>query len=270
MRGHPDRTAGVRAQGRKRQARRDRRARSRRRTAGDVIDRPRIMHRTVMGVVAGRSVGELHHLQRAQPDRAGILQALQRRRGRGRDEIAANLRAAGDHLAGLVIHVLVRQRHAVQRAGEISLCQRRVGGIGRRQRLVGVDGHERVETGLPLRDAVEAGLRHLARRDALFCDRLRDLGQRQQCGLGAHFATFCACTTQKRRGLQIERQRARDRRKALERRTDGIGDTRGDIGAHGHARDVSHCLDLFCCRSCHAVSAPFDGARLWPEPGIAI
>ena len=87
-----------------------------------------------MRIVTGRAVGELRHLQRAQPDRAGILQALQCRRRRGRDEIAPDLRAAGNDLAGLVIHVLVRQRHAMQRAAAFALRKRRVGGIGGRQR----------------------------------------------------------------------------------------------------------------------------------------
>ena len=53
------------------------------------------------------------------------------------DEIAADLRAAGHDLARVVIHVLVRQRHAVQRAAIVAFRQRRVGGIGRRQRGVG-------------------------------------------------------------------------------------------------------------------------------------
>ena len=39
--------------------------------------------------------------------------ALQRARCRRRNEVAANARAAGHDLSGLVIHILVRQRHAV-------------------------------------------------------------------------------------------------------------------------------------------------------------
>src|SRR5260370_23913956 len=74
----------------------------------------------------------------------------------------------------------------------------------------------------------------------------------------------------KGRGLKVERQRAGDRRKSFERRTDGIGDARGNFSAHGHARDVSYRLDLLGRRSRHAVSAPFVGARLWPEPEMAI
>ena len=271
MRGHPDRAAGVRAQRRKGQPRRDRRARSRRRAAGDVIDSPGIMHRAVMGVVAGRAVGELHHLQRAQPNRAGILQALQRGRGRGRDEIAADLRAAGHHLAGVVIHVLVRQRHAVQRAAAVALGQRRIGGIGRLQRRFGFDRHEGIETRLPLRDPVEAGLRHLARGDALVA---RSPSRPRSATSGP-----ARCSFRNLRGSAPDRKVAGSRSNgsvpAIGAKPSKAGPIElamrvGDLGADGHARDVGHRLDLLRSRSCHAVSAPFAGARLWPEPGIAI
>jgi hypothetical protein len=152
-----------------------------------------------MGVVAGRSIGEFRHLQRAQTNRPGILQALQGCRGRRRNEIASDFRAAGDQLAGVVIHVLVRQRHAVQRAATVTFRQRRVGSIGGRQRLLRFDRHEGVETGLPLRDPIETGLRRLPRREAPLGDRLRDRRQRHQGRFSAHlvdvhFAVLTACT----------------------------------------------------------------------------
>jgi hypothetical protein len=147
------------------------------------------MHRTVMRVVAGRPVSELDHLQRAEANRAGILQPLQGGGGGGRNPVAANFGAAGDDLAGVVIHVLVRQRHAVKHAAIVSFRQRRVGGIGRGQRLLRFDRHECIEARLPVRDAVEAGLRHLARRHALLRNRLCYFRQRKSCGFGrAHLA----------------------------------------------------------------------------------
>ncbi len=228
------------------------------------------MHRSVMAVVAGRSIGEFRHLQRAQPNRAGILQTLQCGRGCGRNEIAADFRAAGDHLAGVVIHVLVRQRHAMQRAADLAFRKRRIGDVGCRQRGVGFDRHEGIEAGLPLLDAVEAGLRHLARRESLLRDRLRDRGQRQQCRFRAHFEVFSVWTTAKVAGSRSNGSVPAIARKTFERRANRIGDARGDLGAHGHARDVGHRLDLLGCRSRHAASAPFAGARLWPEPGMAI
>src|SRR3954447_16599072 len=148
------------------------------------MDIPGIMNRTVMRIMAGRPVGELHHLQRAEADRAGILQPLQRGGGGGRDPVAANFGAAGDDLAGVVIHVLVRQRHAMQRAATVSFRQRRIGGIRRSQRFLLLDRHERIEARLPLRDAGKAGLRHLARRHALACDGLGYFRQRKSCGFG--------------------------------------------------------------------------------------
>ena len=117
MRGHPDRAAGIGAQRRKGQPRRDRRARAGRRAAGDVIDVPGIAHRAVMRR-CGRSAR-----RRTPPSaasRAGSVPASFSRCSAVEvvvgDEIAADLRAAGHDLAGVVIHVLVRQRHAVQRA----------------------------------------------------------------------------------------------------------------------------------------------------------
>src|SRR5215469_5496520 len=151
------------------------------------------MHRAVMIVVAGRAIGELRHLQRAEPDGAGIFQPLQRRRGRARDEVAADQRAAGHDMAGVVIHVLVRQRHAMQRAAVLALGERCVGLAGCLQRLFGFDRHEGIELRLPLRDAMQAGARHFVRGELLAGDRLRDGGQAHQGGLGAHFTTCAVC-----------------------------------------------------------------------------
>ena len=68
-----------------------------------------------------------------------------------------------------------------------------------------------------------------------------------------------------RRGLQIERQRAGDGCKAVERRADGIGDARGDLGAHRHAGGVGHRLDLFgSVWSC--VCSPLAARGCGPSP----
>ena len=149
--------------------------------------------------------------------------------------------------------------------------KRGVGGIGRRQRLVGFDRHEGIETGLPLRDPLEAGLRRPhATRNAFARSPCATDGQRQQGRLSAHVESPAAGLHDKKaRRLQIERQRAGDRGKTLERRPDGIGDTRGDFGADRHARDVGDRLDLLGCRSGHAVSAPFAGARLWADVRVS-
>src|SRR5271168_5061249 len=153
------------------------------------------MHRAEVSIVAGRAVGELGHLQRAESNRAGILEALQRGRRRRGDEIAADARAAGDDFAGLVIHVLVCQRHAVQRAATSALGERRVSSVGRLECLIRFDRHEGIQMRLPFRDPVETGLRHLARGNALVRDRACDRGQRHQGRFDAHRTTLPVCTT---------------------------------------------------------------------------
>src|SRR3954447_21253581 len=151
-----------------------------------------------MAVVAGRTIGEFGHLQRTKTYGASVLETFQSSRGRGRNEFAANAGAAGDHPAGVVIHVLVRQRHSVQRALWFAICKRLIRHVGRRKRRFGLDRHERIEAGLPLGDALQARLRDLARRQPLLRDRLRDGGQRQQCRFAAHcFDAFGSCTRRK-------------------------------------------------------------------------
>ena len=182
-----------------------------------------------MRVVPGRAIGEFHHLQRTEPNRAGVLQALQRRRGRGRDEILADFRAAGDDLAVVVIHVLVRQRHAVQHALDVAFRQRRVGGVGRFQASSASIAMKALSFGCQLRDPVEAGLRRLARGDASSPQspsRPRSAtSRRARCSS----STPSPLHQPESRRLQVERQRAGDRREALEGRTDRIGDARGVI-----------------------------------------
>ena len=91
-----------------------------------------------MGVVAGRAIGEFGQMQRAEANLAGVLQPLQGSGGDGRHEIAADQRAAGRDVACVVIHVLVRERHAVQRTADLALGELGVGGIGRLQRGFGL------------------------------------------------------------------------------------------------------------------------------------
>ncbi|MGY4604668.1 hypothetical protein ACVW16_003080 [Bradyrhizobium sp. USDA 4474] len=148
-----------------------------------------------MGVVPGRPIGELGQMQRAEPDLAGILEPLQGGRRHGRHEIAADPRAAGRDLARIVIHVLVGERHAVQRTTQLALGKLGIGGIGRLQRGFGLDRHEGVEMRLPLRDAMQQRACDLMRGDLLHRDRTRDLGERHQGRLSAHFDTFRVCAS---------------------------------------------------------------------------
>src|SRR5215831_5086390 len=158
------------------------------------------MDGTVVRIVACRAVGKLHHLQRAEADRAGILQALERGRGGGGDEIAPDQRAAGDDLAGVVIHVLVRERHAVQRPPEAAFGERNIRFVRGFQRCFSLDRHKGVETGLPLCNAMQTVARHLTRGQALCGDRICDLRQRHQGGIEAHWLASKACASKKLAG----------------------------------------------------------------------
>src|ERR1700730_95264 len=85
------------------------------------------------------------------------------------------------------------------------------------------------------------------------------------------FRNLCGLHDKEARRLQIERQRAGDSSKTLKRRADGMGDAGGNLGVHRHAGDIGHRPDLLRARSRHAASSPFDdGARLWPDPAMAM
>ena len=77
---------------------------------------PGIMAVAEVGVVAGRVLGELRHVQRSDCYRSGVFQSADGRGRVGGPEGPADLGAACAELAGPVVHIFVRQRHAVQRA----------------------------------------------------------------------------------------------------------------------------------------------------------
>jgi hypothetical protein len=90
-------------------------------------------------------------MQRAEPDRPGGGKAGERSGRRRRDEAVADFCAAARRLAGNVIHVLVRQRHAGERP---RLIVERGIGVGRRgQSLLRLDAHEGIGHRLPALDA---------------------------------------------------------------------------------------------------------------------
>src|SRR5262249_28377012 len=121
------------------------------------------------------------------------------RRG-GCPEVGPDRRAAGPDMTRVVIHVLVRQRHAVQRTTALPPCELGIGFAGRPQRRFLFDRHEGVEPRLPLRDPVKTRLHKLARGNLLCRNRLCDCSQRHQGRLGAHDDTFATCTSRKLAG----------------------------------------------------------------------
>ena len=112
----------------------------------------------VMPVVARRPKRELGHVQRAEVERTGSIQAGERGRCRRCHPVASDLRAAGRDPPLAVIHVLVRQRHAVERPLPAAALGLGIGQVGGRLSMRGVELDEGVKLVIPAVDALEAGL----------------------------------------------------------------------------------------------------------------
>ncbi len=175
--GQPHRAAGVRAERAEHQAGRDRGARAARRAAGDMRRIPRVAAMAPMRVMTARAGGEFRHVEPAERDRAGGREPLEHGRGVGGDQLAENLGAARGCRAAAREHVLVGQRHAVQRPARYATRQRRVGARSGVERRLGLERDEGVDARLPSRDARQAGAHDLDRRDLPGGDRRHGPGQ---------------------------------------------------------------------------------------------
>src|SRR5204863_2996328 len=142
------------------------RARAARGAAGDVIRVPRIAAIAPVLVVPGGPVRELGHVQRADVERTGEVEALQRRGSFGSEPALADLRAAVRHAAGAVEHVLVRERDAAERSYSRAVA-----------RLLVDEG---VDARLPALDAPAAGLQQIFRGKLAPAQAVRRLGQRER------------------------------------------------------------------------------------------
>src|SRR5262249_40270003 len=111
----------------------------------------------------------------------------------------AHLRAAFRHLAFDVIHVLVRERHAMQRAFRLAAGKRAVRALGCSQRFVRIDAHERVDDGLPSPDPLKHPSRQLGGGERAAARRAGDLGRRRLGGI-FHGAISRRCTAAKLAG----------------------------------------------------------------------
>ena len=128
-----------------------------------------------MLVVAGGAGGELRHVEPAEIDRASPIEAREGAAVVVRDEVPADARAAGGDVARPVEHVLVRQRHAVQRAGRLAPRERRIGRCSALQRRLRLQGNEAVQHRLePLR-AGNRGGHHLDGGESPRGDRVGEL-----------------------------------------------------------------------------------------------
>ena len=151
-----DRAASVRAERGEVRARRHGGPGAGGRAAGDVVGVPGIAAMAEMPVVAGGVEGELRHVEGRELDCAGGVEPGERVRGARRRALAQDLRAAGRDFARAVVHVLVRHRHAVQRAAPAAGRRVAVGGLRGRQGALGVDADETVQARLGLRRRARA------------------------------------------------------------------------------------------------------------------
>src|SRR6202022_4782170 len=113
------------------EAGRDRRARSAGGTAGDIRRVPGIAAIAVMTIVAGTVLREPRHVQAGKSVSASRGEPLDDRGAVAGHEILANGRAAGGEAADLVVHILVRERQAVQRSDRAARGELCIGGAGR-------------------------------------------------------------------------------------------------------------------------------------------
>ncbi len=176
------RAAAVAAERRVHEARCDRRSRAARGSAGDVRGVPRIAAVAERLVVTGGSERELRHVQRAELQRAGGVEALEQRRGpRGRHRVAGPRSVRGNP-TGTIEHVLVREQGAVECGSRIDRWQA-VATRGLRTRRLGVEAHEGIDPRLPVVDAREARIDELAARHAPGRERMHRRAQAPLAGI---------------------------------------------------------------------------------------
>src|SRR5436305_4428644 len=95
-----------------------------------------------VNVVTGRTRGEFRNVQDADLDRARGIEPLQHRCGCRCDLILKDSATAGGNLPLAVEHVLVRQRHAVQRTAPLAALELAVALARGYQRGLPVDADE--------------------------------------------------------------------------------------------------------------------------------
>ena len=177
-----DRGAGIAAHRGMGHARGDRRRRAAARAARMMIQPPGIAHWPVMGVRAGRAVGELVQVGLADQHRARALQALDRGRVEVGHPVREQRRAVGGGDASGRVQVLDRDRDAVQGPEMVAGHDRRLGGVGGGAGALRRHRDEGVQLRLQPLDPGKRRLGHLDRRQLLGGEarrQLRDAGEDQ-------------------------------------------------------------------------------------------
>ncbi len=166
------RAARVGAEARGNGAKGNGRSRAGRRAARDPRGVPRISRMPGDVVVPRRPERELGEMQRGDLQRAGFLQAREHRRIVLGCVLGMDLRTPGGDLALAIEHVLVRERHAVERQLVLALFDFRVDGLGGLQRNVAFEAHEAVRHLVRGLEPVDGFLGRLDARDLLLPDGL--------------------------------------------------------------------------------------------------
>ena len=185
-RGQAHGTAGIGAERAEDHASGDRGARAARRAARDMGLVPRVAAVAPMLVVAGGAGGEFRHVEPAEINRAGLMKAGESGAVVVRYEVLADARAAGGDVARTVEHVLVGERHAVQRTRRLAPCERGIGCRGTFQRRLRLQGNEAVEDRLEPLSAGDSGGHHLDGGELPRSNRVGELDQAHQVDIVAH------------------------------------------------------------------------------------
>ena len=130
-----------------------------------------------MGVEAVGAHGELDHGEAAQVDGTGRVEAVEHGGRRSRAEFASDPGAAARDLAGPVVHVLVGERHARERAGCLAAAPVLVDLPCPGQRVVALDADEGVEVGIQPVDARERRFHQIGGGKVAVCNGIRRLAQ---------------------------------------------------------------------------------------------
>ena len=157
-RGHADRSVGVRPQRQRHQARGHRGRRSTGRSARDPLRIVRIARGSVVRVLGGEAVGVLVHVERADGNRARMLQALHHGGvARRRRALGVNLRPGQGGDARDVEQILHGERDAAQRSGIFARCQAAIDVRRLRQRRIAQHGGEAIQQSVVPIDLAKRG-----------------------------------------------------------------------------------------------------------------
>ena len=138
-----------------------------------------------MGVEAVGPHGELDHGEAAEVDGAGCIEAVEHGRRPGRAEIAPDAGAAARDLAGAVVHVLVGERHACERARGPAAVPVTVHIPRFGQRVLPLETDEGVKLGVQPVDAGERRLHQIGGGERAVSDGVRRLAEAERRDLAA-------------------------------------------------------------------------------------